>query len=91
MPFDLRVHSRDPKSGQVIASNPYKLQIKDGKALFERPLNSGMFYDISDKLDTEASASALAKVSAAEAAKVAASKPAHPVARNVSSIDAKKE
>lgn len=34
--FDLKTHIRDPKSGRVIASNPYVLRIKNGERVYER-------------------------------------------------------
>lgn len=34
--FDLTVHKRDPKTGQVIESNPYVLHVKDGQQTYIR-------------------------------------------------------
>ncbi len=58
MSFDLRTHVRDKKNGQVIAENHYKLIIDGGIMTFERPLNSGTWYNADgtflrqDKVDT---------------------------------------
>jgi hypothetical protein len=49
--FDLRTHIRDPKTGQVIKKQPYKLYIGkfDGSNVgkfYERPVGSGnLFYE----------------------------------------------
>lgn len=42
--FDLTTHKRNTKTGQVIATNPYRLEIKQGTSLYERPPGSGNWY-----------------------------------------------
>lgn len=44
MPFDLTVHKRN-KKGEVTHVQPYKLYIENGNQKFERPPNSGNFFD----------------------------------------------
>lgn len=34
--FDLRTHIRDPKTGEVVKKNLYRLHIKNGVKVFER-------------------------------------------------------
>lgn len=34
--FDLTVHKRDPKTGEVKSANPYILQVRDGVKIFTR-------------------------------------------------------
>lgn len=38
--FDLRTHIRSPK-GDIVSKQPYRMKIKDGKQMFERPVGSG--------------------------------------------------
>lgn len=47
--FDLTVHKRDRK-GHVTSANPYRLVIENGVQRFERPPNSGNWYDAADNL-----------------------------------------
>ena len=42
--FDLMVHHRDPATGRVTKSNPYRLHCQGNKQYFERPINSGNLY-----------------------------------------------
>ena len=43
--FDLRTHIRDPKTGRVIGSQPYRLRVsREGGRQFERPVGSGVWY-----------------------------------------------
>lgn len=44
MSFDLKVTIRDPKTGGIIAKNPYRLHIQGGSKFYERPVNSGNVY-----------------------------------------------
>jgi hypothetical protein len=39
--FDLRTEIRNPKTGQVITKQPYRLYARKGGHYFERPKNSG--------------------------------------------------
>lgn len=47
--FDLKTHSRG-KDGKVSRSNPYRLVIENGVSKFERPPNSGYWYDAQNNL-----------------------------------------
>jgi len=44
--FDKRVQIRDPKSGRVIATNPYRKFVRKEGEFYERPVGSGnLFWD----------------------------------------------
>lgn len=49
--FDLKVHHRDKRSGQVTHVNPYKLRIvgEDRLKLYERPVGSGNLWNGQNK------------------------------------------
>lgn len=65
--FDLKTHPRHPKTGQIIARNPYKLVVSQdpvagsAKWLYERPVGSGIWYAPNGVIDKVASAEGLAK------------------------------
>lgn len=42
--FDLIVHKRHPKTGKVLATNPYRLFVVQGTQYFERPVGSGNLF-----------------------------------------------
>lgn len=48
--FNLNVHIRDAKTGQIIEQNDYILKIGPEGQLFERPPHSGLHYDITGAL-----------------------------------------
>lgn len=85
MPFDLRTDHRNAKTGKVTHRTPYRLLIKDGTQLFERPPGSCQMYNPDGSLNQEASELALhdSKRKAEEAAKkVAAAKAARTAEQN---------
>lgn len=43
MAFDLTVHRRNAK-GEIVATEPYRLEINQGQRRYERPVNSGIWY-----------------------------------------------
>jgi len=64
--IDLKTHIRD-KKGNITSFNHYVLHVKDGVQRFERPPNSGIFYDGSGKLvEGEENLSAVSNEAAAE-------------------------
>lgn len=42
--FDYRTHIKDPKTGKLIKFQPYKMVIKDGITMLERPIDSGNWF-----------------------------------------------
>lgn len=53
MSFDLRTHIRGPK-GNIISEQPYRCVIDNGEVRYERPIDSGTWYDASGNLIKEA-------------------------------------
>ena len=52
--FDLKTHIRDAKTGHITRRQPYRLHIKNGNKLFERPPGSGqMFYENGEAVEKE--------------------------------------
>lgn len=52
--FDLRVHIKDPKTGELVKLQNYKMICsKTDGTLFERPIGSGHMYDGAGKLVRE--------------------------------------
>lgn len=47
--FDLRVHIRNAK-GRLVRKQPYRLVIEKGAQLFERPVDSGYWYNAAGEL-----------------------------------------
>ena len=39
--FDLRVHHRHPKTGELEKADPYRLHVRGSEHFYERPVNSG--------------------------------------------------
>jgi len=49
--FDLRTHIKDPKTGDTIKVNHYKMEVsKTDGVRYERPIGSGNYYDGAGKL-----------------------------------------
>lgn len=48
--FDLRTEIRDSKTGKIIKKQPYRLKLSAEGELFERPVDSGFWYDRAGKL-----------------------------------------
>lgn len=42
--FDWRTHVKDPKTGRLVKFQPYKMVIKDGLTMIERPIDSGNWF-----------------------------------------------
>lgn len=48
--FDLKTHIRNPKTGQLLKVQPYRLHCIGEKKLYERPVGSGnVFYENGEK------------------------------------------
>lgn len=52
MSFDLLVHRRDNK-GKIVSESPYRMLVVNGQQQFERPLDSGLWYDANGTLIRE--------------------------------------
>lgn len=50
MAFDFRTHIRDQKTGQVIKDNTYRRVQDERGTRYERPIDSGIWYDETGKL-----------------------------------------
>lgn len=70
--FDLRTHIRSAKTGKIVSENPYRLIIKDGMQIFERPPGSCLMYNPDDSFNEEESNKA--KLDSAKKAQEAAAK-----------------
>lgn len=88
MAFDLTVHRRNSK-GEIVGKEPYRLEINQGQRRFERPVNSGIWYNEGGELLPESKLRIAELEAKAKADKEAVEAKAQAEARELAAVKAK--